>query len=921
MKSTFRIRTVCAVLIFTAACFGSFATGQDAGDNARKTTTDKWAKHYYDRVAQFEQENTPQHNVVIVGSSHVEGLDAARLLPRWRVVNRGISSDRIGIGERGILHRLDNSVFYCDPSVVVLQNGANDLGELWRHGSPSMVEIETCYRKVVQRIRGRLPDVPLIIVGLFPTRDKYADLMPFIVKFDVRLKDIAHDYDCTFLEVYPSLADSQGLLRKEYSRDGLHLTKPGYRVWARLLNDALVHLVAADETALDPATALREPESDLLWYDARQLVVEGKGWTDTENFHERLPARAKAQVPEMVWALSKRTAGLAVRFSTDSKRIAAIWDGGGAMNHMAATGNSGLDLYCKRKGRWVFCGAGRPQLQRTTADLATGLAGELTEYLLYLPLYSGVTELRIGIEPEARMVLPPPRPAGRAKPLVFYGTSITQGGCASRAGMCHPAILGRWFNREVLNLGFSGSGKMEPELAHLLGELDAAIFVLECLPNMTTQMVRERVRPFVRILRAAQPATPILLVESPFDPSDNPGNQALRNAFANLTEEGVSRLYYLPGESQLAGTENGTVDGVHPTDLGFYRMAVAYEPILRSILDSSTPQEPRVEHPAAKTETPERRAAVLQDGMLTGFERSPHFDEQIKAYTFEPDVSVQINAPSAATFDPRKPTRLVLYALPNGNTIAQTIGRQRAPDVDWHFFIQHIGAQTRRLREVIPDANVVVAYVEAGGRSWPAWRRKHADEGALIARLIESVKSHFAGEVTVDLTGHSGGGSLIFGYLNHVDQIPDWIRRIVWLDANYAYSDEQRHGDKLIAWLQNSREHFLGVVAYDDRAVRYEGKLIVGPTGGTYRKTQRMLDRLGQDLVFSETLHDAYERCRALDGRVDIVRIKNPENKILHTVLVEKNGFIHALTFGTPIADKAGELWGPAAYTRWIQPE
>jgi lysophospholipase L1-like esterase len=568
------------------AALNSFAIGQESAAAARKAAADKWARHYHERVAQFERENVPRRNVVIVGSSHVEGLDAAALLPRWQVVNRGIAADRIGIDERGILHRLDSSVFDCDPSVVVLQNGVNDLGELWRHGTPSLDEIEACYRKVVQKIRGRLPDVPVIIVGLFPTRDKYAELVPLITQLDARLKQIAQDYGCMFLEMYPSLADSEGLLRQEYSREGLHLTEAGYEVWARMLDEVLARLMTTDETALDPATALREPESDLLWYDARQLVVEGKGWTDTEGFYERLPARAKPKVPEMVWTLGKRTAGLAVRFKTDSKTIAAIWDGGGAMNHMAATGNSGLDLYVRRGDRWVFCGVGRPQTQRTTANVAKSLSGELAEYLLYLPLYSGVTELRIGIEQEARMVSPPPRPAGRDQPLVFYGTSITQGGCASRAGMCHPAILGRWFDREVLNLGFSGSGKMEPELAHLLGELDAAVFVLECLPNMTTEMVSERVGPFVRILRAAQPATPILLVESPLNPLDNPGNQALRNAFAALTEEGVGRLYYLPGESQLAGTENGTVDGVHPTDLGFNRMAVGYEPVLEAILTS-----------------------------------------------------------------------------------------------------------------------------------------------------------------------------------------------------------------------------------------------------------------------------------------------------------------------------------------------
>jgi hypothetical protein len=307
---------------------------------------------------------------------------------------------------------------------------------------------------------------------------------------------------------------------------------------------------------------------------------------------------------------------------------------------------------------------------------------------------------------------------------------------------------------------------------------------------------------------------------------------------------------------------------------------------------------------------------------LPGFERGPHFDEQVKTYTFEPGVTVHINAPSAETFDTSKPTRLVFYALPNGNTIAQTIGKQRKPDLDWHFFIQHIGAQTRRLREVIGDENLVVAYLEADGRSWPLWRQKHADNGELIAKLIESVRARFERDtITVALTCHSGGGSFIFGYLNHVEQIPDWVERIVFLDANYGYSDEQRHGDKLITWLKRSPRHYLGVVAYDDRRIRVNGKLVVGPTGGTYRKTQRMLERLRGDLSLSEEERAPCKRYRGLQGRVYSVLIENPDDKILHTVLVEKNGFIHALTFATPQEDKAGRLWEPATYERWIQPD
>ena len=610
MKSTLRSQSAHAILLLWIAGASSFALAQDnqaqniqaqpnqtqdADNAALQKSIDKWAQHFYDLVEEFEQDNAAHQNVVIVGSSHVERLDEARFLPRWHVINRGIGSDRIGISERGILHRLDNSVFDCHPDIIVIQNGVNDLGELWRHGTPSVDEIETGYRTVVQRIRSRLPDVPVIIVGLFPTREKYAELIPNIKELDRRYQQIAQDTGCTYLEMYSHLADEQGELRKEFSREGLHMTDAGYQIWAKLLDQALEEVSTPHETVLDPASATQEPESELLWYDAQQLVIEGKGWTDTENFYERLPARAKQDVPSMVWNLSKDTAGLVVRFATDAQQISAIWNGGGAMNHMAATGNSGLDLYAKHGDHWEFCAVGRPQTNRTTAKLATNLDGVMTEYLLYLPLYNNVTELRIGIESRAKMVVPSPRPANRAQPIVFYGTSITQGGCASRAGMCHPAMLGRWLNREVINLGFSGSGKMEPELAQLVSELDAAVFVLECLPNMTPQMVRERVQPFVKTLRAAHPDTPILLVASPLKAMNSSDNHALRDAFTSLLAVGVGRLYYLPGEVQLAGAENGTVDGVHPTDLGFYRMAEAYKPILQSIL-ASLPQERAVQN-------------------------------------------------------------------------------------------------------------------------------------------------------------------------------------------------------------------------------------------------------------------------------------------------------------------------------------
>jgi lysophospholipase L1-like esterase len=334
------------------------------------------------------------------------------------------------------------------------------------------------------------------------------------------------------------------------------------------------------------------PGSGAAWYDVRGLGLEGVGFTDTETSYARLPARARGVVPGPVWELSKNTAGIAVRFVTDSTSIGAYWDGGTdyRMNHMAPTGSAGLDLYQRREGRWVFRGAGRPTGSVTSQTLATGLPNTMTEYLLYLPLYHDVVAMKLGVEKTARLAPAPPR--GK-KPIVFYGTSITQGGCASRSGMGHVAILGRWLDVEMINLGFSGNGRGEMELAQLVSEIDAQAYVLEPLPNMNLEQVRERIEPWVRLLREKHPDTPILLVENPLYEREGPKVDAMKAAHANLRKAGVKNLWYLVGGANLrkgvgkarpGDAENLTVDGIHPTDLGFLRMAENYMMVMEEIV-------------------------------------------------------------------------------------------------------------------------------------------------------------------------------------------------------------------------------------------------------------------------------------------------------------------------------------------------
>jgi hypothetical protein len=348
-----------------------------------------------------------------------------------------------------------------------------------------------------------------------------------------------------------------------------------------------------------------DSSTNVRWFDIRELGLEGQGWTDTAAPFDRLPSRAEGVVREPVWNLSRHSAGLAVRFVTDATALKARWtltSDSLDMPHMPATGVSGLDLYVKdEEGVWHWLAVGWPTAQTNEASLFAGVPAGRREYLLYLPLYNGVSSVEIGGWPadaETTLYKAPPRPAERQRPIVFYGTSITQGGCASRPGMVHTAILGRRLDHPVINLGFSGNGRMEPELADLLAELDPAVYVIDCLPNMVAEEVQQRTGPLVRRLREAHPETPILLVEDrSYSDSflnvekrqrNDTSRAALRAAYDELVAAGVTGLHYLEGEHLLGDDNEGTVDSSHPTDLGFVRQAEAFEAVLRPIVTGSS---------------------------------------------------------------------------------------------------------------------------------------------------------------------------------------------------------------------------------------------------------------------------------------------------------------------------------------------
>jgi hypothetical protein len=279
-------------------------------------------------------------------------------------------------------------------------------------------------------------------------------------------------------------------------------------------------------------------------------------------------------------------------------------------------------------------------------------------------------------------------------------------------------------------------------------------------------------------------------------------------------------------------------------------------------------------------------------------------------------VRICMNMPSDATHR-ALPAVLILYALPNGNTIEQTKGRKAAAGQDWHFGIQHIAAQTRLLRQSVNDRCITIAYLEASGLSWPRWRRERAGAGEIILRIVDSLRAMVGRpDARVVLTGHSGGGSFIFGLLNASETIPSYVERIGFLDSNYGFSDSSGHTGKLLQWLEADSSRVLSVIAYDDREIVLDGKKVLGPDGGTYRRTLDMARCLGEKHELQRFQHDTLMFFSGMQGQIELLIHLNPQNEILHTRLIgEMNGFLHAMTMKRPEPIPFG---GPAVYESYV---
>ena len=345
------------------------------------------------------------------------------------------------------------------------------------------------------------------------------------------------------------------------------------------------------------ATPLLRAASEVRWLAIPHagLEIDGLPWfaqNDGEFF--RLPASSKDKFLAPVWNLAKSPSGGRIRLRTDSTALAVRleYPSPPNMNNMHAFGQTGVDLYSDGAYRGTAIADKDAQPGKVYEHVYFGASPRAwREVTLYLSLYKPVKVISVGIDSEAR--LEKARSFAIASPVVYYGTSITQGGCASRPGMSYQAILGRMLNIDFVNLGFSGNGKGEPEVAEAVSQIDASCFVLDFVQNNgTVASLREVYGPFLDRLRKAHPETPILAITPIFSTREAAGasqNEGMREHIRQVVSQricaGDRNLQVVEGTDLLGPSRSdGLVDSTHPNDLGFQWMAEGLAPRLRRVL-------------------------------------------------------------------------------------------------------------------------------------------------------------------------------------------------------------------------------------------------------------------------------------------------------------------------------------------------
>ena len=323
----------------------------------------------------------------------------------------------------------------------------------------------------------------------------------------------------------------------------------------------------------------------MKYYNTKSLYAQGLAESSLAREYpfQRLAQKYKKSVRKEVWELSENSAGVSISFLSDTTEIVVKWSVKHdlQMNHMTDAGIKGIDLYEKKNNTWHYIGTGLTNGKNNEQTLLKGASKTLREYCLYLPLYDTVTNLQLGLDDDCTFE----EAINKTRPIVFYGTSITQGGCASRPGLAHTNIISRKLDHECINLGFSGNGHLENSVGSIMSNIDASLYIIECMYNVDKNMVTNNIIPLIKTIRKNPVAkrTPIVFIEQCIIDMDSIHNEfinsiieknnELNKQVENAMNKGEKDLFMIKQIGGIDEDSEATVDGLHFNDLGFQRYA------------------------------------------------------------------------------------------------------------------------------------------------------------------------------------------------------------------------------------------------------------------------------------------------------------------------------------------------------------
>ena len=519
----------------------------------------------------------------------------------YRPANLGVCGDKTD----QVLWRIDDGCLdgYA-AKCVVLMIGTNNSGLKKDRPEDTAAGIKA----ILERIRAKQPKAKIVLCAVFPRGAMPDDPMRKRNEGINRLiKPLADGKTVCWLDITSDLLTADGELKKEVAPDFLHPGPCGYEAWFKALKPLLDAAVADGKrpAIADPKFSNKNPNplpqvdvADYDWYEGCEFGVEGQAWPDMLTPYARIPKREEPTLPGGPKWKGRWATGLSVRFvtSSDTVLIRSVAQNPFNKRYDAVTGG-GLDVYRRvKRGEWRYQERRRWFEGNTNCAIVAWKSGEAG--LVYLPQGGVVESFRIGVK-KGSAFSRFGYESGVTKPVVHYGTSIVQGGAATRAGLMFTAVASRLADVPYANLGFSGNGWMEMELARMLARADASLYILDCGWNMrifTAEEIRKRTLAFVRHLHEKRPDVPILLCEAAHngvEPLWEPCkilvtldelNATYRSAYEEL-KKGVPNLRYLPREGLLPDDGEAQDDFVHPNDYGMIQMGKAYAAAIRKILD------------------------------------------------------------------------------------------------------------------------------------------------------------------------------------------------------------------------------------------------------------------------------------------------------------------------------------------------